>query len=74
MKATFERWLKRQFDRDDIIGDLARDFIFSNKTRRKQEKCDEYHLSSWRACREAYEALKEAKQEYAQFLKQIKSL
>ncbi len=26
----FETWLKKQKDRDDIVGDVARDFIDSN--------------------------------------------
>lgn len=61
---TFESWLKKQKDRDDHIGDLANDFIRASKTGEK-EKCDEHHLLKHQACREAHEALAEARKEFS---------
>jgi hypothetical protein len=56
---TFEEWLVTQKNRNDPIGDLAKDFDFT-----RNKKCDEKHLGRWEACKEAYDALKEARKEY----------
>jgi hypothetical protein len=58
---TFETWLIRQTNRDDIIGDLAKDFKDSRKQR---EKCDQAHLVKHGACEGAFYALSQAKKEY----------
>lgn len=59
---TFEKWLKEQVGRNDVVGDLAQDFISS-----KQKKCDAEHLRLMRACPEAFSALKKARQEFKKF-------
>jgi len=61
----FETWLKKQVKRNDPIGDLARDFSFAQKESNNEfEKCNEEHLLKWNAISGAYDALKEAQQEF----------
>jgi hypothetical protein len=56
----FETWLLKQVGRDDPIGDLAVDF----KRQKDSLRCDEENLRKHKACKEAFEALKDAKEEY----------
>jgi len=63
---TFESWLKKQIKRNDSVGDLANDFISAKKTYPERGvKCTKEHLDRWYAIPEAYEALEQAKNEYA---------
>lgn len=64
--GKFYRWLKKQKDREDPIGDLAKDALEDNSfpfgtDSHKIVKC---HLISKQACSEAIQALKEAFDEY----------
>ena len=62
VKSKFYRWLQRQLDRDDPIGDLAadvkRDTSFPIST--GSLRAIRAHLNSRRTCEEALQALEEA--------------
>lgn len=70
---TFEAWIRKQKNRDDATGDLAKDFIFDAKSKYAREKekikLTLNYLRSQGACDDAINAYKEAKKEYKEFLK-----
>jgi hypothetical protein len=70
---TFEKWLLKQTHRDDPVGDLAKDFRDAKRIDAsrgiKYQKCNEHHLSRWNAGPKVYDALKEARKKYKEFLK-----
>jgi hypothetical protein len=61
----FSRWLRRQRDRDDPVGDLAADFC-SDRTARGIRTPGELlrHMARSGACHEARLALRDAAREY----------
>lgn len=67
MKMTFENWLRKQKERDDPIGDLAKDFIDSYKIilkeKQKRFKVKET-MEYFGACSDARIAYDEAMKEY----------
>lgn len=66
---TFEAWLKKQKHRDDPVGDLAQDFIgFCKFNNLKRVECNRDHLLRNKACRGAFSALAQAKNEYRKIL------
>jgi len=58
----FENWLIKQQDRDDPIGDLAKDFILAQKI--NPFKTLKESMGIFSPCHEAYEALKDARKEF----------
>ena len=62
-EMTFIAWLKKQKDRDDPIGDLAKDFIDDTKRRNRRKFTVEY-LRSVNACSDAIKAFNQATKEY----------
>ena len=60
---TFESWLKKQIDRDDPIGDLAKDFIRSSKLLPDLKTIEET-FDKFTPCSYAWDAYEEAKEEY----------
>jgi hypothetical protein len=66
MKRTgFAPWLRAQRHRDDVVGDLAQDFV-SDPTARDIRTAAQLvlHMKRAHACREARLALREAAREY----------
>ena len=61
---TFNKWLKQQVDRDDPIGDLARDTERAGYPKGSTLKAWQAHLFYACACPEASHALDEAWQEW----------
>lgn len=62
MTKTFGAWLKAQQHRDDLVGDLARDFISACRWREedpltKTRDHVAFQMGCLSACPEAYEAL-----------------
>jgi len=64
----FEKWLKLQVDRDDRVGDIARDAQADSRQKPSQNTLEawETFLSSAQACWEAMESLREAWEEYSE--------
>lgn len=64
----FEQWLKSQTDRDDRVGDVARDAQADSRQKPAQNTLEawETFLSCAGACWEAMEALREAWGEYSE--------
>lgn len=60
---NFKTWLLSQTYRDDPIGDLADDAKRDTRSWRSIKGLRD-SMIGWRACREAYEALDEAIEEY----------
>jgi hypothetical protein len=60
-EQTFEAWLLRQVDRDDPVGDLAKDY----RDDRHDGKLTYSYLLSRGACDAAIEAFHRAKREFA---------
>lgn len=62
---TFAKWLEAQVDRDDLVGDVARDARMDSWPKPSNSlKAWKNHLAAGGACREAHEALDEAWNEY----------
>lgn len=59
----FESWLKKQKDRDDQIGDLAKDYI-QTRLNSIKESFNKFH-----PCDAAIESYKLAVDEYLEFMK-----
>ena len=59
----FTFWLVHQADRDDPVGDLSRDFINDCRPRFETIEHLRVHIRA-RACREARQALAEARREF----------
>ena len=68
-RTKFRQWLRQQEERDDPIGDLARDMAHDhNQTAHNPSLPDLYHyLKANRACREAFHALIEAYREWQSY-------
>ena len=62
---TFWRWLKRQRDREDPVGDLSRDALADKHPKGVTQAWWLRHLRKHGACDGALRALKEAWREYA---------
>jgi uncharacterized protein YozE (UPF0346 family) len=63
---SFYKWLNKQSDRDDIIGDLAKDVERARNIPQDSNDIEIWrsHLRRNAACQEAIEALHEAWAEY----------
>lgn len=61
---TFMKWLKKQVDRDDPIGDLAKDAMRDKRHKPKSRRGWERFLSDVGACYAARDAAKQAWDEY----------
>lgn len=64
---SFNRWLKTQRHRDDIVGDLASDFISTGLASIKES------FQRYIPCEGAVEAYEQAKREYREVVKASKS-
>lgn len=60
---TFIVWLKKQTKRDDVVGDLAVDFIRSKSKARTYKKMENEMMAAG-ASYEAFLAMKEARAEW----------
>lgn len=70
---NFKTWLLSQTYRNDPIGDLADDVKRDTKSW-KSVKGLRNSMIEWRACREAYETLDEAVEEYKSLNKRYPKL
>jgi len=66
---TFWQWLKRQDDRNDFIGDLARDAVQDDTFPRRAKHYDaiKWYLIGRNACRPAQIALARAFREWRRY-------
>ena len=62
----FESWIKKQKHRDDRVGDVARDFIDSQKIRPR--KTVKESLEAWSAHSDAWDSYFEALEEFNSLL------
>lgn len=66
MTMTFNQWLKTQVERDDPVGDVARDAMADKRRKPRNGNREAWRtfLSAAGACSAAHESLDEAWSEY----------
>jgi hypothetical protein len=71
-RKSFRSWLTDQLDRDDPVGDLARDAIFDSRWIGKSRLSLRCRMGGGlTTCSGAYDALAEAGREYAAWLASV---
>ena len=67
-KYRFIPWLRRQVERDDPIGDLARDTFVNRSDAGRSLLSLEKYMFGHHAIPEAWDALEKAKKEYKEYV------
>jgi hypothetical protein len=62
---SFRQWLRAQVDRNDMVGDFARDAVWDEARPRTQAEWRR-HLVHLNACEGAFDAMERAFDEYGQ--------